>query len=124
MVSLSISRGAMRPPRGAKPAGRTPSGGDAPRDVLAESLRAGADHGRIEPGREGGQGRVKVEGQVGVGPGGPAVVRGPAGGQGGAADGERVERVRGLAEADRGEVADGSFPRVVVDGGAGLQGRP
>ena len=88
---------------------------------LAEHLRAGPDRGRIEPGRERGQGRVEIEGQVGVGPGGPSVVSSAADGQGGPADGERVERVGGLADAGRGEIADGAFPCVVVDGGTGLQ---
>src|SRR5581483_6970986 len=69
MFSLSISFGAVRP-----------------------------DNPRAESGRQGGQRRIQVEGQVGVGPGGPAVVRRPAGGQGGPADGERVERVGRLAD--------------------------
>src|SRR6266568_5445490 len=131
MLTLSTRCGTMRPsstgfgavsqlagpgwpPRAQK------SGADAAGDVLAERLGAGPDHVRVEARRQGGQGGVQVKGQVGVGAGGPAVVGRAAGGQGGAADGERVERVGGLARADGGEIADGPLPRVVVQGGAGL----
>src|SRR3954453_12986030 len=79
------------------------------------------DRAGIESGRQRDQRRVEVEGQVGVGPRGPAIVRRAAGGQGGAADGERIERVGGLADAGRGELADGPLPRVVMQGGAELQ---
>src|SRR5262245_8688545 len=86
------------------------------------SVAMGPDNLRVEPGRQRGQRRVQVEGEVGVGPGGPAIVGRAAGGQGGPADGERVERFGRLAHAGRGEVADGPLPRVVVQGGAGVQG--
>src|SRR5215831_5033295 len=84
--------------------------------MLSLSPRSAAlrpDNLRVESGRQRGQRRVQVEGQVGVGPGGPAVVRRAARGQGGPADGERVERLGRLAHAGRGEVADGPLPRVV-----------
>src|ERR1700743_836741 len=57
------------------------------------SWTAARTPGGEEPARQCRQGRVEVEGQVGVGPGRPAIVGGPAGRQRGPADGQRVQRI-------------------------------
>src|SRR6185437_16706225 len=75
-----------------------------------------------EAGRQRAQRGVEVDRQVVVGAGRPAVVGGPAGGEGGPPDRQRVQRVGGLAEAQAGEVADRALPGLVVLGGAERQG--
>jgi hypothetical protein len=75
-----------------------------------------------EAGCQRGQHGVEVDGEVSVGSCDPPFVGGPAGGEGGVSDGERVERICGLANAGCDEVADDLLRCVVVGRGAGLQG--
>jgi hypothetical protein len=78
-----------------------------------------------EPGRKSAQRGVEVDGEIGVGADDPAVVAGPAGGEGGPTDRERVQRISWLAGALRDELADhprsGSQPcRAAGPGGANI----
>src|SRR5215469_14203717 len=66
---------------------------------------------------------IEVHGEVGVGVHDPAVVAGPARGEGGAAHGQRIQRVGRLSDAARHEVADRALPRVVVHRRVGYQRR-